>query len=105
MYPDKAKEMKRTLLDYIKALKNAHVRNADIAETAEQRKGTLEINENGFPLAPRTHSWPKVTRADLEPLYRLYITHHYRKCRQFSGKSLIDNVRTCMPRFRTASTI
>lgn len=82
MYPDKAKEMKRMVLDYIKCLRQAHFASTQIPSnitTNGIQRNTLEIHDSGFPLAPRPESWSKVTKADLEPIYRLYIGKHYRK--------------------------
>ena len=82
MFPDKAKEMKRNVLEYIKVLRRAHFNNTQNAGeeiTKGIQRNTLQIDESGFPLAPRPQSWTKVTKADLEPIYRLYIARHYRK--------------------------
>jgi hypothetical protein len=78
MYPDKAKEIKRMVLDYIKALRSAHINNSNDITDAQQ-KNVLQIDEKGFPIAPRPQSVSKSTKADLETIYRLYITRHYRK--------------------------
>lgn len=82
MYPEKANEIKRMVLEYIKVLRNAHVNNSQ-ASSEERfnglKSGTLEIDESGFPLAPRPQSWKKVTKVELEPLYRMYITRQYRR--------------------------
>jgi hypothetical protein len=82
MFPDKAKEMKRMILEYIKILRRAHNeggQDADNDIVNGIRKNTLQIHESGFPVGPRPASWLKVTRAELEPIYRLYITKHYRE--------------------------
>jgi hypothetical protein len=81
MYPDKAKEMKRMVLDYIKVLRRAHFSNTQMAGddiTNGLQRDTLQIDESGFPLAPWPQSWIKVTKAEIEPIYRLYIARHYR---------------------------
>ena len=81
MYPDKAKEMKRTLLKYLNTLHRAHIISVEqnSANGAKSGLGYLKIDPNGFPVAPKINSWNKVTRAKLKPLYRLYITQHYHK--------------------------
>ena len=81
MYPDKAKEMKRTLLEYLNTLRRAHIISPkqNSADGAESGLGYLKIDPNGFPVALKINSWNKVMRAKLEPLYRLYIAQHYRK--------------------------
>jgi hypothetical protein len=88
MFPDKAKEMKRMVLEYIKVLRRAHFTSShntgnEIANGIQ--KNTLQIDESGFPVAPRPHSWAKVKRDDLEPVYRLYMTRHYRKSYNISA--------------------
>jgi len=82
MYPEKAKEMKRLVLDYIKVLRRSHFNNTQNASediTNGFEKDVIVIDESGFPLAPRPDSWSGVTRGDLESIYRLYITRHYSK--------------------------
>jgi hypothetical protein len=82
MFPDKAKEMKRMMLDYIKILRRAHAEGyQDAGEEIMNgiQRNTLQIDETGFPKAPRPISWLSVTRAELEPIYRLYITKQYRE--------------------------
>lgn len=83
MYMDKAKEMKRVVLDYIKLIRRTHINNSqtvgDNATTNGIQKDIIKVDANGFPLAPRPESWKNVTRSDLEPLYRLYLKRHYRK--------------------------
>ena len=73
--------MKRELNDYLKTLLLAKEQGAN-ERTGKRRsaeiQGMLEINEDGYLVAPRTQSWGKVTKADLEPIYRMYITQHYR---------------------------
>ena len=81
MCPDKAKECKRAILEYVHILHRQMVQATDHSHdnTDQINKGTLEISPSGFPVAPRPNKWNKVTRVDLEPLYRMYITEHYRK--------------------------
>ena len=81
MYPDKAMEMKRMMLEYIKVLHRSQIRNADGAEennTNGIQKNILQIDESGYPVAPRPLLGTKVSRVALESIYRLYITRHYR---------------------------
>lgn len=82
MYPEKAIEMKRTVLDYIKLLRRTYQdisqnTNADVVNGIDQL--TLKIDSTGYPLAPRPQSWTKVTRAEVEPIYRMYMAKQYRK--------------------------
>ena len=39
----------------------------------------LELGTDGYPIAPKLTKEVKVKKNDLEQLYRLYITYHYRK--------------------------
>jgi hypothetical protein len=81
MYPEKAMEMKRTVLEYIKVLHRSQIENADGADennTIGIQKNILQIDKSGYPVAPRPLSGAKVTRGTLESIYRLYITRHYR---------------------------
>ena len=80
MYPEKAMEMKRNVLEYIKVLHRSQSENADGADennTNGIKKNILQIDKSGYPVAPRLVSGTKVTRAALESIYRLYITRHY----------------------------
>ena len=86
MYPDKEKEMKRMVLDYIKVLHRTHLDNSQDAGDAATNgfpRNTLQIDTMGFPVAPQPQSWTKLTRADLEPIYQLYMTCHYCKSHYF----------------------
>lgn len=82
MFPEKAKEYKRDLLNYIEMLHKQFVGPCTPTNNTGNTgtPGTLEIHSSGYPVAPRTGTWKKVTRNDLEPIYRMYITEHYRKC-------------------------
>jgi hypothetical protein len=81
MFPDKAKEMKRMVLDYIKVLRRDHLGHSQTPANINNglQTNTLEINEAGYPIAPQPQSWTKVKRDNLESIYRLYIARHYRK--------------------------
>ena len=97
MYPDKAKEIKRMVLDYIKVLRRAHFNNSqNIGDeiTNGLQKNTIQIDDSGFPVAPRPHSWSKVKREDLELIYRLYMTCHYRKSLFISASLPLGHVAT-----------
>lgn len=75
MYPEKANEIKRLVLEYIKILRRDHYTNGQ----SNDINNTLQVDADGYPLAPRPQSWTKLKKADLEPLFRLFITRHYRK--------------------------
>jgi hypothetical protein len=82
MYPEKALEMKKMVLDYIKVLRRAHF---DLSQNSADENVNalprirLDLDPDNFPIAPRPTSWSKVTKVELEPIYRLYMKQHYRK--------------------------
>ena len=86
MYPDKAKDFKRSLLEYLKTLQWAHILGAEQngAIGADANRYLVHLDSSGFPVAPWPHLWTKFTRSDLKPLYRIYITEHYHEWFQFS---------------------
>jgi hypothetical protein len=81
MYPDRATEMKKMVLDYMKVLRrdnfNPNPTQNDVSNGTQMK--TIDIDSTGFPIAPMPQSWTKVKKANLEALYRMYITRHYRK--------------------------
>jgi hypothetical protein len=82
MFEEKAVEMKRNVLDYLRILRQVHINNTE--SPGEEiinglQRNTLQMHESGYPLAPRPESWTKVTKAEIEPIFRLYIARHYRK--------------------------
>lgn len=86
MYPDKAKEMKRVVLDYIKVLRSTYMEESQNSGDDEPNgfpRNAIRTDVSGFPLVPRPTAWEKVTKADLEPIYRLYMTKHYRESYNF----------------------
>jgi hypothetical protein len=79
-YPDKSKEMKRTLLEYIKTIQAAHAGAGAGAGVISGQAGlTIQLDPDRFPIAAHPLSWSKVSKDIVEPLYRTYITQHYRK--------------------------
>ena len=71
MFPDKAIEMKRMVLDYIKVLRRSHSNSTIMPDEILNglEKLTLQIDETGFLIAPRPQSWTKIKKDDLEPIY------------------------------------
>ena len=67
--------MKRTVMEYIKVLKG-NVPGA--GAIADDPKLSIQLDPEGFPIAPCPASWDKVTKQEIERLYRTYITTHYR---------------------------
>ena len=82
MFREKAKEMKKILLEYIMVLRRDHFGNVPSTQNDSNISpeiGALQCDAAGFPKAPRPNSWAKVKKAELETFYRLYITRQYRK--------------------------
>ena len=81
-HEDRATDMKHMVLDYIKTLQAICLTGAG---TGPGGVGTshgtiIHWDQDGFPLIPSSVSWDKVSKEDLEAMYRSYITQHYRKC-------------------------
>jgi hypothetical protein len=83
MYPGQSKELKRTLKEYIETIQKFRI-GADVGagldncDTGSKNMG-IELNSNSFPIAPKISIDLKARKRELEQLYRLYITHHYRE--------------------------
>jgi hypothetical protein len=75
MHKDKASEIMRNVVSYIQTVRAG----AGTGPATGKRIMTIELNPDGFPIAPDPASLEKTTKADLETLYRRYITSHYCK--------------------------
>jgi hypothetical protein len=73
MYETLSAQVKRAVLDYVQKISDPV--NGTIGDT----KQTIRQDSDGYPKAPESLQWDKVTKADLEPLFRSYITQHYRE--------------------------
>ena len=78
-YHEKCVDMKRTVLEYVKTLHAVKLTGAGAGIGVQFGQGSIRIEQDsdGFPIAPSPASWEKITKDDLERLYRLYITQHY----------------------------
>jgi hypothetical protein len=76
MYENKVSDIMRTFHEYISEVQAA---GAGAGAGAGSRKNMIQMDPDGFPIAPTPSSWDKFTKVDLEQLYRSYITHQYRK--------------------------
>src|ERR1700678_2246201 len=79
MHEDKASEIMRNVVSYIQTV---HA-GAGTGPGTGKRIMTIELNPDSFPIAPDPASLEKTTKADLETLYRGYITSHYCKLDAF----------------------
>ena len=75
IYTDKISDIQRSLHDYIKTFK-AGVQGRSSTSTSTSVTN-INLDPNGYPLAPPPGSLDKITKLDLEKLYRTYITQHY----------------------------
>lgn len=75
-YADRATDMKRTVMEYIKTLRA--MRSTGAGTNAPRPGITIHVDDDGFPIVPHPVSWEKVTKEDLEAMYRSYMTQHYR---------------------------
>lgn len=85
-YLDKSEEMKRALLEYVKTLRaigstlNAGTgTGAGIHTNITTGQLHIQLNPKGFPIAPCPDSWEKISKDNIEQLYRSYMTLHYSK--------------------------
>ena len=76
-YEDKAKELKRTLLEYVKTLM-VLTNNAGAGAGATSTGSGILFDADGYPIAPTVFS-DKTTKDEMEHLYHSYITQHYRE--------------------------
>lgn len=77
-YEKKVDEFMRTVMEYVKTVRAAARSGSGSGSEPGQTSVTVEVDSDGYPIAPCPTSWDKVTKDDLERLYRLYITQHYR---------------------------
>lgn len=67
----------RTVKEYVESVKSS----AGPGPGTQSGTDKLVINKDpeGYPIAPRPSTWEKITKDDIEKLYRMYITIHYRR--------------------------
>lgn len=90
-FPEKCNEIKRMLIDYLDSLQELTV--GAVSDTgADTGAGSttgpvpvpdlhptgITLDINGYPIAPYMTAETKISKETLEPLYRLYLTSHYR---------------------------
>jgi hypothetical protein len=95
MHQEKAQDIIRTVLEYITTVEAS--RHAGSGAGKQKNALTIEVNPDGFPIAPCPPSWDKISKKDLEKLYRTYITLHYRMLFYNDGVLMLISFRT---RFR-----
>jgi len=95
MHQEKAEDIIRTVFEYITTVEAS--RHAGSGAGHQKNTLTIEVNPDGFPIAPCPPSWDKISKKDLEKLYRTYITLHYRMLFYNDGVLMLISFRT---RFR-----
>lgn len=87
LHSEKANEMMRAVRAYVNTVREAKYSgigaNARSGPSAESGTITIQLDPNGFPIAPSPASWDKISKKQLEKLYRTYMTEHYRMCDSF----------------------
>ena len=77
MFEDKATDIKRLVLNYVKSLQGMLQEAAGNPGTAPMASKTKIVLDNGFPKLPRPFDVDKYNKKELENLYRDYIGSHY----------------------------
>jgi hypothetical protein len=79
MHEAKATDIMRSVHDYIKTVEGSARAGSGAGAGAGSRNKniTIELNPDGYPIAPTPPSWDKITKIDLEKLYRTYLGIHY----------------------------
>ena len=99
IYQGKSKEFKRVVKEYIETVRATNAgaggdNGADTTLGAGSNNISIELDNNRFPIAPKIGSDYKFKKKELEQLYRLYITHHYREWLEIIQKSFHKNSMT-----------
>jgi hypothetical protein len=76
MHEDKCEDFMRTVNEYLRTFRDNA--SAGAGDTSGKRNVSFELDSDGFPILPRT-SWNKISKENLEKIYRTYITTHYRR--------------------------
>lgn len=79
MHEAKATDIMRSVHDYIKTVKAGARAGAGPMSGPDSRNTniTIELNPEGYPIAPTPPSWDKITKIELEKLYRIYLGIQY----------------------------
>ena len=75
MHESKASEIMQTVNSYIQTI----YAGAGARGVTGNGKHTIELDSEGCPIVPSPASWDKITKVELERLYRNYVTYQYRK--------------------------
>jgi hypothetical protein len=100
MHGERADEIMRTIHEYIRTVK-ASARTGARTGTLSGNRNIIELDPDGFPRAPSPGSWENIRKAELEKLFRSYVTHHYGIFDQFlkdAGEFTLIFFRPCIRR-------
>ena len=79
-------DLSRNVMNYVRTLQSTVAGSgsgtAGLSTSADPGSKIIQINEQGFPLAPTTEN---VTKKLLEKLYRSYLEIHYGTCLLMAG--------------------
>lgn len=80
LYSEKVDDFMRLVMDYVKSVRATKSTGAGAG--ADAGKCSIRLDPDGFPMIPSPSSWAKITKGEMETIYRSYMTHHYRmlKC-------------------------
>jgi hypothetical protein len=81
-YPDDVKNMKLSILNYVKALRTKKGQSDvpfGIGNDEEQPKVVLDTTTDGYPILPRPLPSEKWSKRQWEHLFKTYVGRHYRK--------------------------
>ncbi|KAF8799627.1 hypothetical protein BYT27DRAFT_7263713 [Phlegmacium glaucopus] len=78
MHQEKALDMKRAVLEYVKVVQNMKVTPAGTGTGTQTGTLSVQLDPDGFPILTCPTSWEKITKEDMERLFRAYITDQYR---------------------------
>ena len=74
----KTNEIILLLSEYIQTLKGS--RRAGRAGAGTGIQTNIDMDPDGYPILPTIATWNKISKADLETMYRSYITIQYGRC-------------------------
>jgi hypothetical protein len=77
-FPDKAVDLKRLVMEYVRSLRNMQKNPCTTARDPAQTTLSINLDADKFPLVPFPWEPKKYTKHQLEGLYASFLAHHYR---------------------------
>lgn len=78
LYEEKSEDFMRTVMEYVKTVRAAAGAGTGTGSGSRETILNIDLDSDGFPIAPSPTSLEKNSKEDIERLYRSYITQHYR---------------------------